>query len=75
MEAYLETYQTSAMEFFSKHRRWTFLVTRFFYITGPLEQGGAEVAPVPPKFSVDVPFFADEPFKRALFERSNQKCT
>ena len=29
----------------------------------------------PPKLSVDVPFFADEPFKCALFERSNQKCT
>ena len=28
-----------------------------------------------PKFSVEMPFFADEPFKCALFERSNQKCT
>ena len=28
--------------------------------------------PSPPKFSVDVPFFADEPFKCGLFGRSNQ---
>ena len=28
-----------------------------------------------PKFSVDVPFFADAPFKCGVFERSNQKCT
>ena len=32
-------------------------------------------APLPPKFSADVPFFADELFKCALFEKSIQKCT
>ena len=36
---------------------------------------GAEGASAPPKLSVNVPFFADEPFKCALFERSNPKCT
>ena len=35
--------------------------------------GGAEGASAPPKFSVDVPLFADEPFKCSLFERGNQK--
>ena len=46
--------------------------------SGPPEQGGRwGVSPPPPtaKFSVVVPFFADEPFKCAFFERSNQKCT
>ena len=51
---------------------------RLSTFTSPPEQGaeGAS-APSPPtqKFSVDVPFFADEPFKYALFERRNQKCT
>ena len=28
-----------------------------------------------PKISVDVPFFADESFKCAPFEKSNQQCT
>ena len=34
---------------------------------------GAEGAPAPQKFSVNVPFFFDEPFRCALFERSNQR--
>ena len=40
------------------------------------EKGGeAEGPSALPKFSVDVPFFADGSFKCALFERSNEKCT
>ena len=46
-----------------------------FQETGPPEQGGRGPSAPPPKFPVDVPFFADEPFKCALFERTNQKCT
>ena len=35
----------------------------------------AEGASSPSKFSVNVSFFSDEPFKCALFERSNPKYT
>lgn len=38
-------------------------------------EGEAEGASGPPKFSVDVPLFADEPFQCALFQRSNEKGT
>ena len=37
-------------------------------------KGGRGGVSLPPKFSVDVPFFADESFNCALFETSNQKC-
>ena len=36
-------------------------------------RGRGKGASTPPKFSVDVPFFADKPFKCGIFEESNQK--
>ena len=42
--------------------------------SGPPEQGGRGGVS-PPNVSVDGPFFADEPFKCALFEKTNKKCT
>ena len=46
------------------------------YGTGLPEQGGrGGQRGRQPKFSLDVLFFADEPFKCALFEKSNEKCT
>ena len=41
----------------------------------PSGAGGQRGHQFPPKFSVDLPFLAKEPFKCALFERSNKKCT
>ena len=52
------------------------LMENVSFIAGPPEHGGQmgrHPLPVCPKFSVDVPVFADEPFKRSLFERHNQK--
>ena len=44
-------------------------------VTDPSEHGGqGGGASAPPKFSFNVLFF-DEPFKCALSERSNKKCT
>ena len=36
--------------------------------------GGGSLAPLPPKFFVNVPFFSKSP-RRALFEINNQKFT
>ena len=45
----------------------------------PCVAGGAEGASTPPpplpKFSANMPFFSDELFKCALFERSNPEYT
>ena len=43
--------------------------------TGPPEQGGRGGVSPHPKFSVDVPFFADESSKCTLFEKINQQYT
>ena len=47
---------------------------KFFRPSGTGRQRGRQPPPIPPpplKFPVDVPFFADEPFKCAFFEKNN----
>ena len=54
------------------------VLQNFAIFTGkpcPPEHGGQRGRQTTPTLSVDVYFFADEPFKFTLFERSNQKCT
>ena len=56
------------------HNINTFLLLKMICSNQAFLSRGAEGASTPQKFSVDMLFFADESFKCALFERSNQKC-
>ena len=67
-------------DFFKRHVAGFFEVSvlkEVRILSGPPEQGGqrGRQPPPPPKVLCRCVLFADEPFKCALFERSNPKCT
>ena len=51
---------------------YTVCLTSMYEVFDVFKKGHEQPPPPHPKFSVDVPLFADEPFKCILFGRSKQ---